>query len=109
MSGAPVDVPNPHQEDDDDDEEMPRVQMTRRRFVLGLGLIFAVVALLYYGLPRIAGIDETWHRIEHDDHVHDIGQDEEPHPVRPSGSSCCAIRACSRARRRGGTRASTSA
>jgi len=67
MSGAPVDVPNPHQEDHDDDEEMPRVQMTRRRFVLGLGLIFAVVALLYYGLPRIAGIDETWHRIEQGD------------------------------------------
>ena len=65
MSGAPVDVPNPHQEDDDD--EMPRVQMTRRRFVLGLGLIFGVVALLYYGLPRIAGIDETWHRIEQGD------------------------------------------
>ena len=67
MSGAPVDVPNPHQEEDDDDEEMPRVQMTRRRFVLGLGLIFGVVALLYYGLPRIAGIDETWHRIEQGD------------------------------------------
>ena len=64
MSGAPVDVPNPDQEEQDDDEEMPRVQMTRRRFVLGLGLIFGVVALLYYGLPRIAGIDETWHRIE---------------------------------------------
>jgi uncharacterized membrane protein YbhN (UPF0104 family) len=52
---------------DVDDEEMPRVQMTRRRFVLGCLLILAVVALLYYGLPRLAGINETWRRIERGD------------------------------------------
>jgi putative heme transporter len=69
MSGAPVDElnPNPAADDDGDDEEMPRVQMTRRRFVLGSLLILGVVALLYYGLPRLAGIDETWHRIERGD------------------------------------------
>jgi uncharacterized protein (TIRG00374 family) len=66
MSGAPVDVPNPRPQETDDDEEMPRV-VTRRRFVLGGVLILAVVALLYYGLPRLAGIDETWHRIEQGD------------------------------------------
>jgi uncharacterized protein (TIRG00374 family) len=64
MSGAPVDVPNPSREEQDDDEEMPRVQMTRRRLALGIALIIGVVALLYYGLPRIAGLDETWRRIE---------------------------------------------
>jgi uncharacterized protein (TIRG00374 family) len=67
MSGAPVDVPNPTPEEDTEDEEMPRVQMTRRRFVLGSLLIVGVVALLYYGLPRLAGINETWHRIEQGD------------------------------------------
>jgi len=63
MSGAPVDVPNPSPQETDDEEEMPRV-VTRKRFVLGGVLIVAVVAILYYGLPRLAGIDETWHRIE---------------------------------------------
>jgi uncharacterized membrane protein YbhN (UPF0104 family) len=67
MSRAPVDEPNPTIEPDDDDEEMPRVQMTRRRFVLGSLLILGVVALLYYGLPRLAGLDATWHRIERGD------------------------------------------
>jgi uncharacterized protein (TIRG00374 family) len=68
MSRAPVDEPNPTAAGDEhDDEEMPRVQMTRRRFVLGCLLILGVVALLYYGLPRLAGLDETWHRIEQGD------------------------------------------
>jgi uncharacterized protein (TIRG00374 family) len=67
MSRAPVDVPNPTPQEDEDDELMPRVQMTRRRFGLGLLLILGVVAVLYYGLPRLAGIDETWHRIEQGD------------------------------------------
>ncbi len=67
MSGAPVEVPNPTSQEQDDDEEMPRVQMTRRRFVLGVLLILGVVALLYYGLPRIAGLDATWRRIEQGD------------------------------------------
>ena len=67
MSRAPVDVPNPTPPEDPDDEEMPRVHRTRRRFVLGVTLILVVVAILYYGIPRLAGIDETWHRIEQGD------------------------------------------
>jgi uncharacterized protein (TIRG00374 family) len=46
---------------------MPRAQMTRRRFALGVLLIAAVVAGLYYGLPRLAGMNDTWHRIERGD------------------------------------------
>lgn len=68
MTRAPVDEPNRTAAGaDGDDEEMPRVQMTRRRFVLGCLLILAVVGLLYYGLPHLAGINETWHRIEQGD------------------------------------------
>jgi uncharacterized protein (TIRG00374 family) len=67
MSTAPVREQNPEPEERPDDEEMPRVQMTRRRFVLGCLLILGVVALLYYGVPRLAGLDETWHRIEQGD------------------------------------------
>jgi uncharacterized protein (TIRG00374 family) len=66
MSGAPVDRPNPTPPEDPD-EEMPRVPMTRRRFVLGVILILVVVAILYYGIPRLAGLNETWHRIEQGD------------------------------------------
>jgi uncharacterized protein (TIRG00374 family) len=64
MSGAPVQERNPAHPEERDDEEMPRVQMTRRRFVLGVTLIVLVAALLYYGLPQLAGLDETWRRIE---------------------------------------------
>jgi len=67
MRRAPVDEPNVTAEQADDDEEMPRVQMTRRRFVLGCLLILGVVAILYYGVPRLAGLDATWHRIEQGD------------------------------------------
>jgi uncharacterized membrane protein YbhN (UPF0104 family) len=68
MTRAPADEPNRAAPGDDrDDEEMPRVQMTRRRFVLGCLLILGVVALLYYGVPRLAGFNETWHRIEQGD------------------------------------------
>jgi hypothetical protein len=67
MSEAPVEEVNLRTEEHDDDEEMPRVQMTRRRFVLGCLLILGVVALLYYGVPRLAGLDATWHRIEQGD------------------------------------------
>ena len=74
MTRAPVDEPNTTAAGDEhDDDEMPRVQMTRRRFVLGclliLGVVFIVVlvAFLYYGLPQITGLNETWRRIERGD------------------------------------------
>jgi uncharacterized membrane protein YbhN (UPF0104 family) len=68
MTREPVDEPNRSAPGDEhDDDEMPRVQMTRRRFVLGCLLILGLVALLYYGLPRLAGLDATWHRIEQGD------------------------------------------
>jgi uncharacterized protein (TIRG00374 family) len=67
MSSAPVDVPNAPQPEDADDEEMPRVQMTRRRLLAGMLFIVLLVAFLYWGLPRLAGLDETWSRIEQGD------------------------------------------
>src|SRR5215207_6892172 len=64
---APVDVPNVPQPEDADDEEMPRVQMTRRRLLVGLLFIVLLVAFLYWGLPRLAGLEDTWSRIEQGD------------------------------------------
>ena len=66
MSPAPVDIPNLTAEEAEDDQ-MLRVPMTRRRFTLGVLLILVVVAILYYGLPQLAGLDETWRRIERGD------------------------------------------
>jgi putative heme transporter len=64
---APVDVPNVPHPEDADDEEMPRVQMTRRRLLVGLLFIVLLVAFLYWGLPRLAGLEDTWSRIEQGD------------------------------------------
>jgi uncharacterized protein (TIRG00374 family) len=46
---------------------MPRVQMTRRRILPGVAFVVALVAFLYYGLPQLAGLEDTWHRIEQGD------------------------------------------
>jgi uncharacterized protein (TIRG00374 family) len=67
MTQAPVDVPNPPQPEDADEEEMPRVQMTRRRILLGVAFVVVLVAFLYYGLPQLAGLNHTWNRIEQGD------------------------------------------
>jgi uncharacterized protein (TIRG00374 family) len=60
-------VDPPDDEHDDGDEEMPRVRLTRRGLALGAVFVAAIVAFLYFVLPQIAGLDETWHRIERGD------------------------------------------
>jgi uncharacterized protein (TIRG00374 family) len=67
MSRAPVDVPNPRSREDADDDEMPRIQVTRRGVLLGVVFIVVLVAFLYYGLPQLTGLNETWQRIERGD------------------------------------------
>ncbi len=67
MSGAPTDVPDDPRREDHDDEEMPRVQVGRRGILLGLVFVVVLVAFLYYGLPQLAGLEDTWRRIEQGD------------------------------------------
>jgi uncharacterized protein (TIRG00374 family) len=50
-----------------DDEEMPRLRVTRRTVVLGGIFIVAALAFLYFVLPQLAGLEETWRRIEQGD------------------------------------------
>ena len=38
---------------------MPRTGITRREAVIFGGFVLAVVAFLYFGLPRLAGFDDT--------------------------------------------------
>jgi uncharacterized protein (TIRG00374 family) len=63
MSSAPVDAPNPQSPEDADDEEMPRVVITRRRALLFGLFVLSAIAFLYYVLPKLAGLSDTWHRL----------------------------------------------
>jgi uncharacterized protein (TIRG00374 family) len=49
---------------DPDDDEAPRVEFRRRHVALFLVFIVATLAFLYYVLPQIAGLEDTWQRIE---------------------------------------------
>lgn len=63
---APVQDPN-RALDDDLDEEMPRAGLTRNRMI-ALGVFVAsALAFLYFVLPRLAGLEETWSRINQGD------------------------------------------
>ena len=61
-SSAPVQEPNAQAEVDDD--EAPRLQFTARNLLVLGGFLLASIAALYYLLPQLAGLEDTWHRIE---------------------------------------------
>jgi uncharacterized protein (TIRG00374 family) len=46
-------------------EEMPRVVFTRRRLLASILFVVSSVAFLYFVLPRVLGLKETWNRIQH--------------------------------------------
>src|SRR5688500_1657004 len=46
---------------------MPRLRVTRRMLLLGIFFIVATIAFLYFVLPQIAGLEETWNRIHQGD------------------------------------------
>ena len=62
---APDQLVNPEPpEDDDHHEERPALRVTARGVVLLVVFLILALAALYLIVPRIAGLDETWHRIE---------------------------------------------
>lgn len=64
MSSAPITTVNIIPVEDDLDEPAPRIEISRRKLaVLALFGLLAIVAL-YLLLPRLAGLEDTWHRIE---------------------------------------------
>src|SRR3954447_25400169 len=67
MSDAPVDLEPPPPSDHLDEEEMPRVQITREQAVLFGVFVASAIAFLYFVLPRLSGLSETWHRIREGD------------------------------------------
>jgi uncharacterized protein (TIRG00374 family) len=57
-------VPNPPVEHDDDDLGEPRLDLTPRKLAgFAVFLIISILAL-YLLLPQLAGLDDTWHRLE---------------------------------------------
>jgi uncharacterized protein (TIRG00374 family) len=62
-SSAPVQTPNGAPEDDDEGTP-PRLQFTGRNLLVLGGFLVASLAALYYLLPQLAGLEDTWHRIE---------------------------------------------
>jgi uncharacterized membrane protein YbhN (UPF0104 family) len=48
-------------------EEMPRVRFTRGRLLASLLFVVSTVAFLYFVLPKLLGLQETWNRIQRGD------------------------------------------
>jgi uncharacterized protein (TIRG00374 family) len=62
-SRAPVQTPSPEPEPDQE-AAPPRLQFTARNLLVLGGFLAASLAALYYLLPQLAGLQDTWHRIE---------------------------------------------
>jgi uncharacterized protein (TIRG00374 family) len=50
-------------------EEMPRVVFTRRRLLASVIFVVSAVAFLYFVLPKLLGLRDTWNRLQHGDVV----------------------------------------
>jgi uncharacterized membrane protein YbhN (UPF0104 family) len=48
-------------------EEMPRITLTRGRILGSLLFVVSTVAFLYFVLPKLLGLRDTWNRIQHGD------------------------------------------
>lgn len=55
--------PPPDTLGDETREEMPRVRFTRRRLAISVLFVVSTVAFLYFVLPKLLGLQETWQRI----------------------------------------------
>jgi uncharacterized protein (TIRG00374 family) len=64
MSRAPVDEKNPPSVEDEEDESGPKLEFTTRSVLSLVAFLVVSLAALYFLLPKIAGLKNTWHRIE---------------------------------------------
>jgi uncharacterized membrane protein YbhN (UPF0104 family) len=63
--GAQVPSVNREREEDEGGEAAPpRLELSRRNVLLVGGFLVAALAALYFLLPQLAGLEETWHRID---------------------------------------------
>lgn len=66
MTSAPSKFDLPTVEHDED-EEPPSIGITRNRALLFGFFVLSTAGFLYFVLPQIAGLGETWHRLEEGD------------------------------------------
>jgi uncharacterized protein (TIRG00374 family) len=60
-----VELVGPDQEPDSAAPEMLRVRLTRGRVLAFAVFVVSIVAFLYFVLPKLLGLKETWNRIQH--------------------------------------------
>jgi putative heme transporter len=48
-----------------DGDELPRVRLTRGRVLGAVVFVASALAFLYFVLPKLLGLNETWNRIQH--------------------------------------------
>ena len=65
LARAAATAPSQGPERSHDPEEMPRVRFTRRRLLASVIFVVSTVAFLYFVLPRVLGLRDTWNRIQH--------------------------------------------
>jgi uncharacterized protein (TIRG00374 family) len=61
--GSPPQRPEENPVPADDDDERPALQITTRNMVALAAFLVLSLAALYFLLPQIAGLDDTWNRI----------------------------------------------
>jgi putative heme transporter len=63
--GAADDAPDGAGGHSGNTEEMPRVVLTRRRMYASIVFIISTAAFLYFVLPKLLGLRDTWNRVQH--------------------------------------------
>jgi uncharacterized membrane protein YbhN (UPF0104 family) len=61
--GASTEPPEPA----NSSTEPIRIRLTRRRLLASVAFVLVSIALLYFVLPKLLGLKETWNRIQHGD------------------------------------------
>jgi uncharacterized protein (TIRG00374 family) len=62
-AASPIPLVDPDLPEDEHDEQPPRIEFSRRSLI-GFGVFVALaIAALYFLLPQLAGLEETWHRL----------------------------------------------
>jgi uncharacterized protein (TIRG00374 family) len=66
---APVQDVNAHGGEAEDDEEMPKMGITRERAVLFGLFVVSAIAFLYFVLPQLGDVKDTWGKLDQGDPI----------------------------------------
>jgi uncharacterized protein (TIRG00374 family) len=66
---APVQDVNAHGGEAEDDEEMPKMGITRERAVLFGLFVVSAIAFLYFVLPQLSDVKDTWGKLDQGDPI----------------------------------------